>query len=50
MLSFEARAKWDAWAKLKGTSKEDAMKGYVDAMGDSAEWEHNPALAQYAPG
>lgn len=28
-LSFEARAKWDAWASVKGTSKEDAMKAYV---------------------
>ena len=50
MFSLEARAKYDAWAKLKGMSKEDAMKGYVEAMGDPSEWEHNPALAQYAPG
>lgn len=23
------RAKWDAWAKLKGTSNEEAMKQYI---------------------
>lgn len=28
-VQFEARAKWDAWNKLKGTSKEDAMRKYV---------------------
>jgi len=27
---LEARAKWDAWATVKGMSKEDAMKAYVD--------------------
>jgi acyl-CoA-binding protein len=26
---FVGRAKYDAWAKLKGTSQEDAMKAYV---------------------
>jgi diazepam-binding inhibitor (GABA receptor modulating acyl-CoA-binding protein) len=26
------RAKYDAWAKLKGTSKEDAMRQYVDLI------------------
>ena len=27
-----ARAKWDAWAKLKGTSAEDAMQQYIDPI------------------
>ena len=27
-----ARAKWDAWNKLKGTSQEDAMQQYVDLI------------------
>ncbi|MBA3592711.1 MAG: acyl-CoA-binding protein [Pseudomonadota bacterium] len=27
-----ARAKWDAWSKLKGTSQEDAMQQYVDLI------------------
>lgn len=26
---FVGRAKYDAWAKLKGTSKDDAMAAYV---------------------
>lgn len=27
-----ARAKWDAWSKLKGTSSEVAMQQYVDLV------------------
>lgn len=29
MLDLKGRAKYDAWAKRKGTSKDEAMKGYV---------------------
>nr|AFK10949.1 putative acyl-coenzyme A binding protein [Callorhinchus milii] len=29
MLDFKGKAKWDAWSKLKGTSKEEAMKLYI---------------------
>jgi diazepam-binding inhibitor (GABA receptor modulating acyl-CoA-binding protein) len=29
MLDLKGRAKYDAWARKKGTSKDDAMKGYV---------------------
>lgn len=50
MLNFEGRAKYDAWAKLKGMSKEDAMKKYIELMGPSEDWEHDPSLASYAPG
>ena len=32
-VQFEARSKWDAWNKIKGTNKSDAMEGYVN------EWE-----------
>ena len=32
-VQFEARSKWDAWNKIKGTNKSDAMEGYVK------EWE-----------
>lgn len=28
-----ARAKWDAWNKLKGTSNDDAMQQYIDLIG-----------------
>ena len=27
-----ARAKWDAWTKLKGTSTDDAMQQYIDLI------------------
>ena len=30
MLSFEAKAKWEAWNKQKGKSQEDAKKEYID--------------------
>jgi acyl-CoA-binding protein len=34
MVDFVARAKWDAWNGLKGTSGEDAMKQYVALIGE----------------
>ena len=33
MLDLKGRAKFDAWAKRKGTSKDDAMKKYVALVG-----------------
>lgn len=30
---FAGRFKYDAWAKLKGTSKDDAMQKYIDLVG-----------------
>lgn len=32
LLDLVGRAKFDAWAKLKGTSSKDAMKAYVDKV------------------
>ena len=32
MLDMMGRGKYDAWAKLKGLSKDDAMKKYVDKV------------------
>lgn len=32
MLDMVGRAKYDAWAGLAGTSKEDAMQKYVDKV------------------
>ena len=32
MTSFIARAKYDAWAKLKGTSSDQAMQTYIDKI------------------
>ena len=31
------RAKWDAWNALKGTSKEEAMRQYVDLIAELKE-------------
>ncbi|MCA9998967.1 MAG: acyl-CoA-binding protein [Anaerolineales bacterium] len=33
MMDFANRAKYDAWAKLKGTGREAAMQAYVDKVG-----------------
>ena len=27
-----ARAKWDAWSKLKGTTQDEAMQQYIDLV------------------
>lgn len=32
-FDFVGTAKYEAWAKLKGTSQEEAMKKYVDLVG-----------------
>jgi diazepam-binding inhibitor (GABA receptor modulating acyl-CoA-binding protein) len=32
MTDFIARAKYDAWAAIAGTSREDAMRQYVDLI------------------
>lgn len=34
MLDMVGRAKYDAWAGLKGTSKEDAMQKYIDKVNE----------------
>uniref|UniRef100_A0A8P0NNQ1 Acyl-CoA-binding protein n=2 Tax=Canis lupus familiaris TaxID=9615 RepID=A0A8P0NNQ1_CANLF len=34
LLDLRGKAKWDAWNQLKGTSKEDAMKAYVNKVED----------------
>jgi acyl-CoA-binding protein len=32
MLDFVGQAKYDAWAKLKGTAKDKAMQAYIDLV------------------
>ncbi|KAI0783967.1 acyl-CoA-binding protein [Irpex lacteus] len=32
MLDFVGKAKWDAWKKLEGTSKESARESYVNKL------------------
>ena len=31
-IKVEARAKWEAWTKCKGMSKEEAMQKYVEKL------------------
>ncbi|KAG8432187.1 hypothetical protein GDO86_016721 [Hymenochirus boettgeri] len=37
MLDFKGKAKWDAWEKKKGMSKEDAMSSYVKLVEELKE-------------
>jgi len=47
-VQFEARAKWDAWAQLKGMSREEAMQKYIDLVAEGDDnWESHAALAEY---
>ncbi|EBA01487.1 acyl-CoA-binding protein [Marinobacter sp. ELB17] len=32
MMDFVSRAKYDAWAKLEGASKDQAMQQYIDKL------------------
>lgn len=32
MTDFAGRAKYDAWARIKGTGKEQAMQSYIDLV------------------
>ncbi|WP_041598379.1 acyl-CoA-binding protein [Hahella chejuensis] len=34
MMDFVGRAKYDAWSKLQGVSKDEAMQRYVDVIAD----------------
>ena len=37
MLDLRGRAKYDAWAKRKGMSKDAAMQAYIDLVGKHAK-------------
>jgi diazepam-binding inhibitor (GABA receptor modulating acyl-CoA-binding protein) len=37
MLDLKGRAKYDAWAKKKGLSKDAAMQQYIDLVGKHAK-------------
>jgi acyl-CoA-binding protein len=32
MMDFVGKAKWDAWKKIEGTSKEDAKRAYIEHL------------------
>ncbi|KDD76436.1 hypothetical protein H632_c226p0 [Helicosporidium sp. ATCC 50920] len=47
-VQLEARAKYDAWAGVKGMSTDDAMQNYIDLLKqDDANWESHEALTAY---
>ncbi|KAG8125137.1 hypothetical protein E2320_020385 [Naja naja] len=37
MFDLKGKAKWDAWNKLKGMSKEDAIKVYIAKVNELKE-------------
>ncbi|XP_070593055.1 acyl-CoA-binding protein [Erythrolamprus reginae] len=37
MFDLKGKAKWDSWNKLKGMSKEEAMKIYIDKVNELKE-------------
>ena len=37
MLDIKGRAKYDAWAKKKGMTKDAAMQAYIDLVGKHAK-------------
>uniref|UniRef100_U3FZT8 Acyl-CoA-binding protein n=1 Tax=Micrurus fulvius TaxID=8637 RepID=U3FZT8_MICFL len=37
MFDLKGKAKWDAWNKLKGMSKEDAIKAYIAKVNELKE-------------
>ncbi|XP_072118232.1 acyl-CoA-binding protein [Mobula birostris] len=37
MLDLKGKAKWDAWSAKKGTTKEDAMKNYIEKVQELKE-------------
>src|SRR3978361_67184 len=49
MTDFIARAKWDAWNGLKGTSQESAMQEYLDVLHDQRAQKEKQANRERAP-
>lgn len=48
-ISFEARAKWDAWNSVKGLSTEEAQQKYIGLLeADDAQWEQHECLKNYS--
>jgi len=40
IFSYQARQKWDAWNTVKGKTKEEAMKEYIEGMSNiDPDWE-----------
>ena len=47
IFSIEARTKWNAWNKVKGMSKEEAMQKYIDTVAESKSPPSTPPLISF---
>ncbi|EKM58495.1 uncharacterized protein PHACADRAFT_193616 [Phanerochaete carnosa HHB-10118-sp] len=47
LLDFVGKAKWDAWNKVKGTLKEEAMEKYVKRLIEVLEAANNDEAREY---
>ena len=48
-VQLEARAKWDAWKKLEGTSKDSAMEDYIAKIAaTNPDWENSDAAKSFS--
>ncbi|KAF7965952.1 hypothetical protein HWV62_2334 [Athelia sp. TMB] len=48
MLDFVGKAKWDAWDSIKGTTKEEAWKKYVEQLLEILKQHESEELAKNA--
>jgi len=47
-IQIEARAKWDAWNKLKGMQQSDAKQKYIDLVAEGdPNWMNHEALKTF---
>mmetsp|Transcript_105419 Transcript_105419/g.157817 ORF Transcript_105419/g.157817 Transcript_105419/m.157817 type:complete len:100 (-) Transcript_105419:32-331(-) len=48
-MQFEARAKWDAWKKIEGTSKESAQEDYIAKItAANPDWESSDIAKSFS--
>ncbi|KAG7089438.1 hypothetical protein E1B28_011123 [Marasmius oreades] len=47
IMDFTGKAKWDAWNSVKGTSKEDAQKLYVEKLLEILKKADNEEAKKY---
>jgi len=47
LMDFVGKAKWDAWKKVEGKSKEDAQKAYVDKLLEILKGADNEEAKKY---
>jgi len=47
LLDFVGKAKWDAWKKVEGTSKEEAQKKYVERLIEVLKAANTEEAQQY---